>query len=125
MNKRIDIKQFDLEFEKVTEPVSLFVTLTDKFFEYTAEYYSEVPKDKEDKFSVWEPRYNNFDIKIRKDTLVSVELYYNDKQNYWQVEMEFFGYPNVVKIHFQLEKNAREFHKIMDHYVFGDANDQQ
>lgn len=119
--EQILIKHFDLANEKIIKRGHLFVVLADEYFKYSAEYYSEVPKasDPDDHSMGWEERYNKFVIKLKKESIVAVEMRWLDKRECWSVELESNGYPNTISIFFELESEAEEFHHKIDTYVFG------
>ncbi len=120
MIEKIDIKQFDLHNEKVTEPVNLYIEFGNDYLMYVAEYYGEQPKaeDKDDHTLGWEPIYQNFKIKVKRECFVSVEINWNNKREMWQVELEASGYPNTIKFYFQTERDAQVVYKKLDEYVF-------
>jgi hypothetical protein len=101
--ERIEIKHFDLEFEKNIQTTEAFIELHDTYFRYVSIHDSEVPKDKDDVNMGWEEKYHDFDIRVKRENIVSVEKYWNDKHNFWQLELEANGYPNTVNLYF--EKN--------------------
>ena len=121
MNERIDIKQFDLANEKVVNSVALYIELTDNSLMYYAEYYAEVPaaEDKDDHSLGWKESFQKFKIKVKRSSLVSVEKSWNDKREYWKVEVEASGYPNSIAFYFELESEAEAVYEKLDTYVFG------
>lgn len=122
MKDKIDIKQFDLHNEKVTEPVSLYIELGSDYLMYVAEYYGEQPasEDKEDHSLGWESIYQNFKIKVKKSAIVSLEINWNNKREIWQVEVEANGYPNSIKFYFEKERDAEVVYKKLDEYIFNE-----
>lgn len=120
MAQRIDIKQFDMHNEKVSEPILLFIELGDNYLRYVAEYYGEQPKaeDGEDKSLGWEEMYQNFDIKIKREHLVSLDKNWIHKRQLWRVEVEATGYPNSLIWYFKKEKEAINLYKILDDFIF-------
>jgi len=118
---QIKIEQFDMANERLIEPVLLDVILADNYIQYSAEYYAEQPKseDKDDHTLGWEEIYANFKIKIKRETICSLDINWVFKRQLWQVEMEANGYPNTVKWYFKKEKDANEFYKKLDEYIFG------
>ena len=118
--KRIDIKQFDLANERVTERCFLYIELSEKHLLYAAEYYAEHPKaeDKDDHSMGWEDVYQNFRIKIKRETFCSMDINWIHKRQLWQIELEASGYPNTVKFYFQKQKEALEVYKELDKWIF-------
>lgn len=118
--KRIDIEQFDLANEKVTERVHLYIELADNYLLYAAEYYAEHPvsEDKDDHTMGWEDIYSNFRIKVKRETLVSLDINWIHKREMWQVEVEANGYPNTIKFYFKKRKAAEAIWKELDEYIF-------
>lgn len=118
--KRIDIKQFDMANERLIEPIHLYIELADNYLLYAAEYYGEQPKseDKEDHLLGWEEIYANFKIKVKRETLVSLDKNWVNKRKLWQVECEANGYPNSIKWFFKTEKEADAVYKELDNYIF-------
>jgi hypothetical protein len=118
--KHIDIEQFDLANEKVSEKVHLYIELGDNYFLYTAEYYAEQPKaeDKDDHTFGWEDIYANFRIKIKREAFVSVDINWIHKRELWCVELEANGYPNTVKLYFKKQRDAETVCKALDEYIF-------
>lgn len=110
---KIEIKLFDLPFEKRNETIECFVELHEKHFRYKAEYYSQQAKDKNDLVIGWDDAYNNWDIKIRRDAIVSVEKFWDNKNNYWRIELEMFGYPNVIMFYYEQE-DEDEMNRVFD-----------
>lgn len=117
---RIDIKLFDLPAEKRAETLECFIELNKKYLRYKAEYYSSQIKNAEDVSMGWEDTYNNWDLKIKKDALVSVEKYWDNKHNYWRIEIESFGYPNVIKLYFEQEDEDEMYRvlTLLTNYIF-------
>ncbi len=119
---RIDIEQFDLANEKVTEPIHLYIELAEHSLIYAAEYYGEEPaaEDQEDHSLGWKEMYQNFHIKIKREVLVSLDINWVNKRELWRVELEANGYPNSIKFYFKKEKDARKVWKQLDEYIFGE-----
>lgn len=120
MEERVDIKQFDLANEKVVEPICLYFELHDRYLIYIGEYYCEVPvsEDKEDHSLGWQQQYSKFKIKIKRESIVSVELNYVPKREIYKVEMEANGYPTSISFYFQTEKEAENIYEKLDKYIF-------
>lgn len=118
--KRIDINQFNMANEKVSESVHLYIQLSDDYFIYAAEYYGEEPiaEDKDDHAMGWKEMYQNFFIKIKRQSLVSLDKNWNNKREFWQVEVEANGYPNTIKLYFKTEKEAQGIYDTLDKFIF-------
>ncbi len=116
--ERIDIKQFDLENEKVTEAIQLSIELHDRFLIYEAEYYSEVPVSDDDHSMGWKNVYNKFRIKIKRPLFISVEFHWLDLRELYKVEIEARGYSNTLKFYFKTEKEAENVYQKLDNYIF-------
>jgi hypothetical protein len=117
---RIDIKLFDLPFEKRAETLECFVEINEKYLRYKAEYYSQQARNKEDLAMGWDDCYNNWDIKIKRDAFISVEKFWDNKNNYWRLELEANGYPNVIILYYEQE-NEDELHRVfnlLSNFVF-------
>lgn len=119
--ERINIKQFDLENERVTEPISLYIELGENYLMYVAEFYSEVPKaeNQDDHTLGWEDSYSNFKIKVKRECIVSIDINYKRKGELWIIELDVNGYPHTIKFYFKKEKDAAAVHKKLDEYIFG------
>lgn len=119
--ERVDIKQFDMANEKVTEPICLYFELHDKYFLYVGEYYCEIPtaEDSDDHSMGWKDSYSKFTIKIKKRSIVSVELNWVAKREIYKVEMEVEGYPTSISLYFETEKEAEVIYAKLDKYIFG------
>lgn len=120
MTEKIDIKQFDLDNEKVSEPIRLYVELSERYLLYVGEYYAEEPvaEDSEDHSLGWKDKYANFRIKIKKEQLVSLECQWIEKRQLWNVEIEANGYPNTIRFYFKTEKEADVMFNRLDDYIF-------
>lgn len=116
--ERIEIKHFDLEFEKRIETTEAFIELNDTYFRYRSCHDSEHPKDKSDLLQGWEAQYHNFDTRIKREAFISVEWYWNDKQDYYEIQMEATGYPTSIILYFNDEKEMLRVFEIIFHWVF-------
>lgn len=108
---KIEIKHFDLEFERNFQTTESYLELHDTYLRYVAKYDSEHPKDREDLLAGWEERFHDFDTRIKRDAFISVEYYWNDKNNYWQLEMEANGYPVAITLYFE-KGNEKEMNTV-------------
>lgn len=124
MVKIIDIKQFDLVNEKITEPITLQIELAENYLLYRGEYYGQIPKDVEDKQLGWKDYYQNFIIKIIRSTICSLEKRWVVDGDIWMVEIEANGYPNSIHFQFQTEKEADAVYNELDFYIFGPKTKQ-
>lgn len=100
MIEKIEIKHFDLEFERNMQTTESFVELHDTYLRYKAIYDSEIPKDKEDLTMGWKDAYYNFDLRIKREHFVSVEKFWIDKSEQWRLELEASGYPSTVNLYY-------------------------
>lgn len=98
--EHIEIKHFDLEFGRNMETQESFIELHDTYLRYKAIYDSEVPKNKEDLAMGWQEVFYNFDLRIKRESFVSVEKFWIDKSDQWRLELEANGYPNTVNLWF-------------------------
>lgn len=101
MPERIEIKHFDLEFEKNMQTQESYIELHDKYFRYRAQYDSEIPEDKEDLLRGWKSVFYDFDMRLKREYFVSVEKNWNDNRDIWVIEMEINGYPGTVNLYYQ------------------------
>jgi hypothetical protein len=117
---KIDIEHFDLEFEKDIQTTECFIELHDTYFRYVSKHDSSSPKNMEDLELGWEEKYHDFDFRIKRESFISVEYYWNDKNNYWQVEMESNGYPVATILYFKKEKEEKmkEVFETLFNWVF-------
>jgi len=97
---RIEVKHFDLEFERNMETQESFIELHDTYLKYKAIYDSEIPEDKEDLMRGWKPMFYDFDLRIKKEHFVSVEKFWIDKSDQWRLELEANGYPSTVNVYY-------------------------
>lgn len=101
--EKIEIRHFDLEFERNVQTTECFVELHDTYFRYKAVYDSEVPNDQNDLLQGWKDMFYDFDMRLKRDSFVSVESLWNDKGNHWQIELEINGYPGTVNLYYKKE----------------------
>lgn len=101
MAERIEIKHFDLEFERNMQTQFSFIELHDTYLRYAAQYDSEIPVNKEDLMQGWKPVYYDFDLRLKREHFVSVEKFWNDKAEQWRLELEVNGYPSTVNLYYK------------------------
>ena len=94
--ERIDIKNFDLQNEKFIDCSYLYVELGHNYFIYAAKYCSNTPKNKDDHALGREEKFENFKIKVLRNSIVSVEKRWLDRTEVWAVEIECNGFPNTT-----------------------------
>lgn len=118
--ERIEIKHFDLEFERNMETQESFIELHDTYLQYKAIYDSEIPKDKEDLLQGWKSVFYNFDLRLKRECFVSVEKFWLDKSDQWRIELEVSGYPSTVNLYYSKgdEKNMLEVFEKLFKWVF-------
>lgn len=107
MVKKIEIKHFDLEFEKNMETQEAYIELHENYFRYVSVHDSDMPKNKDDVSLGWGSEFHNFDTRIKRESFVSVEKVWKDRQNYWVIELEANGYPVTIFIYYQKEDTER------------------
>jgi len=110
---RIEVKHFDLEFERNMETQESFIELHDNYLQYKAIYDSEIPVDKEDLMQGWKPMFYDFDLRIKREHFVSVEKFWNDKSDQWRLELEANGYPSTVNIYYK-RGDEKEMLRVFD-----------
>jgi hypothetical protein len=120
MAEKIQIKHFDLEFERNMQTTESYVELHDTYFKYVSKYDSEIPKDQNDLLQGWEEKFYDFDLRIKREYFVSVEKYWNDKNENWRIELEITGYPGTVNLYYQkkCEKEMDETFNKLFNWVF-------
>ena len=115
---KIDIKQFDLEFEKDIQTTECFVELTDTHLKYRCKYDSKHPIDNDDLMRGWKDQFHDFDTRIKRESFLSVEWFWNDKNDYWHLELEANGYPTSIILYFNDEKEMLRVFEILFSWVF-------
>lgn len=116
--ERIDIDQFSLEFEKVTEPVHLYLELGKNYLKYSGEYYGQILNNREDPSLGWKDTYEKFTIKIKKDMIVSLDMLWINKNSYYQIDIEASGYGEIIHIRFKKEKDAEVCYEKLNKFIF-------
>ncbi len=117
--KKINIKQFDIENERNVNTLNFFIELTAYYFRWFGEYDSERPKDINDHQLGWEEKHTCHDLKINRTSLCSVEKIWDDKNNYWRVELEANGFPNTITLYFkEMDKEVDTVHTALSNYIF-------
>jgi len=108
---RINIKQFELEFEKEIQSLESYIELGKSVFTYRMNYNSQTPKDNNDTSLGWEESYKDITICIKKEAFVSIEKYWSQRNNYWNLQLEANGFPSTINIYFE-EENEDEMNKV-------------
>jgi hypothetical protein len=119
--ERIDIASFDLANEKLNDVKHMYIELGGNYFLYSAKYYGEEPvsEDKEDHSAGWKEKKSDFIIKVKKENIASIELYYLNNRDYWNIEIEVNGYPSAIRLYFKTKKELLPVFNKIDEYVFG------
>lgn len=116
--EKIEIKHFDLEFEKNIQSTECFVELHDTYFRYKAVYDSEVPEDQNDLLRGWKDMFYDFDLRIKREQFVSVEYFWNDKDSHYRIEMEVNGFPSTVNLYYKEKEQMFEVFEKLFKWVF-------
>ena len=117
--KIIHIKQFDIENERNINTLNFFIELTPYYFRWFGEYDSEIPKDTNDHKLGWDEKHTCHDLQIKRTSLCSVEKIWDDKNNYWRVELEANGFPNTITLYFkEMDKEVDTVHTALIQYIF-------
>ncbi len=120
MSERIAIKHFDLSHEKDIETKEAFLELGDIYLRYCSRHKSMVPVDSDDLAQGWKENIHDFDIRIKRINLVSVEKNWKHSMGHWGIDIEANGYPQTISIFYQ-EENKKEMETVftkLSFYIF-------
>lgn len=122
--ERIEISHIDLEFEKNMLTQEAYIELHDNYFRYRSVYDSEVPKDSNDLGLGWKDEFHDFDIRIKRENIVSCDKSWNDKKDYWRIEIEANGYPETLRIFFSKGnfESMQKAYELLCDYIFKPVN---
>lgn len=119
MSEKIDIKHIDLKYEKNFETIEAFIELHENYFRYASKYYCDELKNKDDEGMGWdEGKFHQFDLKIKRKNIVSLEINWASASEVWNVEIEVNGYPSSINIYYKTEKEAEALHNKLFNYIF-------
>lgn len=117
---RYDLKPVDLRNEKFEQVTHLYIEMRRSYIVYAAKYFSQIPiaENKDDHSMGWKQTFSDFHIKIKRASLVALDISFLDHADLWCVMFESNGYPYTVKLYFETEAEARDFHKVLDEFIF-------
>jgi len=105
--ERIEIVHFDLEFERNIQTTESYVELHYTYLRYVSKYDCEVPKDRDDLAQGWIEKFRDFELCLKRENFVTVEKYWDDLQDYWEVQMEINGFPKTLVLYFEKANTKR------------------
>ena len=120
MLERIDIKLFDLPNERIIESRYYFIEFSEDYILISAEYYSKVPVSEtpDDHSMGWKDKYTNYTNKVRRERAVSIDKIWRDKNEHWEIQLEFDGYSQPLYIYFETKQEADDFFEKIDKFIF-------
>ena len=113
--EHIDIKIFDLKFQKNIMCHTCYLELTKDRFRWVSAFDCEIPKNEEDLDLGWKDIYYDMDINIMRSAFVSVEKYWKDETDkpYFVIQMEANGFPQTLNICFE-KKDEDELKRVFE-----------
>lgn len=112
MSETIAIKPIDLERQKITEPIFLFIEFHDHYLIYRAKFYADEPKG-DDEALGWQNQFNDYETYARKEFIAGVEREWVKKTKVWMITIYVNGMSYDIKLYFKRESEcANVFNKI-------------
>lgn len=115
---RIDIKPVTLEQQKIFDSTELFIELMPTYIRYKAKFIAEEPTDPEDQYCTWVTKERDFDWRIHKNAITSIDRTYTSNQNVWKIILTVSGSDTDVDIFFRKQSECERVYDIIFNYLF-------
>ena len=116
--EKIHIPRIDLENQKITEFIELYLEIRDNSVSYTARFYADEPKDEDDKNLGWENVFNSFCLVASKDKISGIEKAWLKESKKWTVYIFVTGFANDIKTYFKRESEAEALYQKLHNWLY-------
>lgn len=116
--KLLQVEIFDLENEKDIQLLEGKIELHKTYLLHRLMYYSQTPTDSDVLGKSWQDSYKNYELRIKRNSFVSIEKRWMDNTDTWRIELESNGYPDTVILYFKDEDKMQVVYNILFKYIF-------
>lgn len=106
---RIDIEPISLKYQEITDSREFFIEIDKDVFRWRTSFSTKEPKDKEDPMLGYIEQDYEWDVYVKKSSVVAVEIDLGtpeDFDRHWCVEMAVSGRSADIKLYFKERDKA-------------------
>lgn len=115
---RIELKPLDLERQKDIDPQVFFVELTPGYLQYRAMFTAKEPDNEYDPDLGWHSVYRDFDWRIQRGALTSIDKVYKEEHDLWKIIITISGSNTDVELFFDLQADCCAAYEVLCNYLF-------
>jgi hypothetical protein len=103
---KIDTKPVNLHQQKIKSAGECIIELSKDRLRHRMSFTADEPVDRNDESLGWEQKMNDFDVIVKKDSIVAVEKWKCTNIDRWKIIISVNGMASDVTIYFRTEAAA-------------------
>jgi hypothetical protein len=115
---KIPIPNINLENQKVTEFIELYLEVRDNSILFPAKFYADEPINEDDKSLGWDNKFTSFKSIASKERIAGIEKCWISGSKKWGVYIMVNGFSNDIKVYFKWESEAEALFEKLHKWLY-------